>query len=106
MQSELLHETSIEKLMTLMLTPKLKKVINKYKDLPEYKELELQVKNTIEEMDLIIRRLDRHIKEREELVKQANKIGWKIKPWKSTIELIKQIENRPGRAELLQKLKY
>jgi gas vesicle protein len=94
----------IQKFIELLLTPTLNKKVKEYKGTAAYKELEQEVKQSIESIEQITKRLERTVKEQEDTIKKANDLGWKLKPWNSTEELLKQIKDRPGREEALKKL--
>lgn len=92
------------KILELLLTPAVNKQVKKYKNNPSYIELEHQLKQSIESMEYITKELEKTVKEQESIIKKANNIGWKLKPWNSTDELLRQVKNRPGRDEALKKL--
>ena len=93
-----------DKMFELVLTPTANKHIKKYKNTTAYKELERQVKHSVEALESMAKNLEEIIKEQEITIKKAKSFGWDIKPWNSTEELLKQIRNRPGREEALKKL--
>lgn len=73
-----LHENILTDMMTLILTPKLKKAMKSLKDDPEFKELEQQIKKSKEALDAITKRLERNLEKREELYADMKKAGIKV----------------------------
>jgi hypothetical protein len=71
----IINENILQDIMSLILTPRLKKAIKSIKADPEYKELEQQIKKSKEELELITKRLERNLERRSELVKDMNKAG-------------------------------
>lgn len=71
----IINETILQDIMSLILTPRLKKAIKSIKADPEYKELEQQIKKSKEELDSITKRLERNLERRSALVKDMNKAG-------------------------------
>ena len=93
-----------DKVLELILTPSVNKKVKLYKDTPSYKELERQIQQSIKSMDIIAKTLEAAVNEQEKTIKKAKGLGWDLKPWNSTDELLKQVQNRPGREEALKKL--
>jgi hypothetical protein len=73
-----LHENILTDMMTLILTPKLKKAMKSLKADPEFKELEQQIKKSKEALDAITKRLERNLEKRKDLVSDMNKSGIKV----------------------------
>lgn len=73
-----LHENILTDMMTLILTPKLKKAMKSLKDDPEFKELEQQIKKSKEAIDSITKRLERNLDKRNKIVQDMKKAGIKV----------------------------
>jgi len=73
-----LHENILTDMMTLILTPRLKKAIKSLKDDPEFKELEQQIKKSKEAIDAITKRLERNLDKRNKIVQDMKKAGIKV----------------------------
>lgn len=101
----MITEGIVEKIIAMFLTPKINKEVKKIQGTPEYKELEQETKKAVKELELVSKRLERAHSERQDIIAKAAKLGWKLKPWNNMEELLDQVKNRPGRAELLKKYK-
>lgn len=99
----LTEETIVSKVIALILKPKINKEVKKIKNTPEYIELERQTKLAVKELEQISNRLEREFESQEKIISGAKKLGWNLKSWSNTQELLDQIKNRPGRDELIKK---
>lgn len=86
-QHETLLESIVGDIIAAVLTPAVRKIADKYKKSPEYKELEAQAKKAADELELIAKRLERVHKEQEELAKEAKKLKIKYKPGMTAWEI-------------------
>lgn len=75
---ELLEESIISDIMSLILSPKVKKAMKNLKDDPDFIELERQIKVNADELNAINRRLEKNLSEREKHIVDMKKAGIKV----------------------------
>jgi len=75
---EILDESIAADILSLVLSPKVKKAVKTLKNDPEYKELERQAKLAQEELEAIHKRIERNLEKRNKAVSEMQKAGIKI----------------------------
>jgi hypothetical protein len=73
-----LTENIVSDIITLILSPKIKKAAAAIKDDPEYKELEKQAKLAQQELEAISKRIERNLEKRAKVVQDMKKAGIKV----------------------------
>lgn len=82
-----LTENFINSLIALALSPKVKKIEKQLKNDPEYQALEKKAKQIQDELDVINKRLEKVVTEREKIVSDMRKNGMKVSGDMSASEL-------------------
>lgn len=86
--SNLITENMISDFLALILQPRVNKEIAKYKDTPEYKELEREIEQAKKKMERAAEKVNKLAKEREDMYKEAKKLGIKFKADASFMEIM------------------
>lgn len=71
----LLDESIVSDIISLILTPKVKKAMKALKADPEFQELEKQAKLAQQELEAINKRIERNLEKRQKLVDDMKKSG-------------------------------
>jgi hypothetical protein len=77
-QLRTLTENIVSDIISLILSPKIKKEAAAIKDDPEYKELERQAKLAQQELEAISKRIERNLEKRAKVVRDMKKAGIKV----------------------------
>ena len=96
---DLIAEGLLDKLLVMIMAPKVRKDADKLKKSPEYQALVAQAKQALEALDVVNKQLEQAYIERSKLEDEARQYGIKIKPYKTTDELIAQFPSH----EMLKK---
>lgn len=88
-----LDENILRSLWTLILTPKVKKIADQYKNQPEYKELEAQIKQSAANLEMTADRLRDAMAKKQALIAKMKDEGLKVHPGMSVAELIAKLPN-------------
>jgi hypothetical protein len=73
-----INEGIIDDIMSLVLSPKLKKAAKAIKEDPEYQELSRQAKLAKEELEAIAKRIERNLEKKEKIIQDMKKSGIKV----------------------------
>jgi hypothetical protein len=86
----LLAEGLVDKIISLILTPKVKRDAEKIKKSTEWKNLQAQIKLTAEHLAQLEKEAANQVKEAEKMYDEAKKYGYKFSSDMSTDEFIQQ----------------
>jgi putative lipoic acid-binding regulatory protein len=86
----LLTEGLVDKIISLILTPKVKRDAEKIKKSTEWKNLQAQIKLTAEHLAQLEKEAANQVKEAEKMYDEAKKYGYKFSSDMSTDEFIQQ----------------
>ena len=75
---QLLDESIVKDIMSLILSPRVKKAIKTLRDDPDFKELEQQIKLAKDELEAINNRIEKNLAKREKVVQDMKKAGIKV----------------------------
>jgi hypothetical protein len=86
-------EGLVDKLIALVLAPKVRRDADKLKRSPEYQALVAQAKQALEGLEVVNKQLEQAYRRREQLEKEAERYGIKLKPYATTDELVAQFSS-------------
>jgi ribosome-binding ATPase YchF (GTP1/OBG family) len=89
----ILSEGLVDKILSLILAPKIKRDADKLKKSAEYQALVSQAKQAIEGLEIVNNQLEQAYRRRDQLEKEAERYGIKLKPYSNTDELIAQFSS-------------
>lgn len=92
-QIQQLDENILRSLWTLVLTPKVSKIAKQYKDQPEFKELEREIKLSAKNLEMVANRLKDAISKKDALVAKMKDEGIKVHPGMSVAEMMAKLPN-------------
>lgn len=75
---DILEEGIAADILSLILSPKIKKAMKQLKQDPEFQELERQIKLATEEFNAITKRLERNLEQRTRIVDDMKKSGIEV----------------------------
>jgi len=90
---QILEENIISDIISLILTPKVKKSMKALKADPEFKELERQAKLAKEELEAITKRIEKNLDAREQVIQDMKKAGVKVDTSMDAFEVNKAYQN-------------
>jgi len=76
---DIINEAIMQDFLALLLSSKVRRDLRKYKNTPEYKELERQITISKKNLDTLAAKLERHAAQRDALIKDAAAMGIKVK---------------------------
>ena len=77
-QIDTLNENIMRDIWSMLLSRNVKRAIDKYKDQPEYKELQRKIKQSTTELEVIAQRLEQTVEKKEALIQKFKKQGYKF----------------------------
>ena len=86
-QIDTLNENIMRDIWSMLLSRNVKRAIDKYKDQPEYKELQRKIKQSTTELEVIAQRLEQTVEKKEALIQKFKKQGYKFEPGMSYKEM-------------------
>lgn len=86
-QIDYLNENIMRDIWSMLLSKTVRRAIDKYKDQPEYKELQQKIKQSTAELEIVAKRLEQTVEHKEALIQKFKKQGYKFEPGMSYKEM-------------------
>jgi len=105
-QIDRLNENIMRDIWSMLLSNKVKRAIDKYKNQPEYKELQRKIKQSTTELEVIAQRLEQTVAEKESLIQKFKKQGYKLEPGMSYKEMYDAVQKEYDKDKSTLPAKY
>jgi C4-dicarboxylate-specific signal transduction histidine kinase len=105
-QIDILNENIMRDIWSMLLSSKVKRAIDKYKNQPEYKELQRKIKQSTTELEVIAQRLEQTVAEKEALIQKFKKQGYKLEPGMSYKEMYDAVQKEYDKDKSTLPAKY
>ena len=89
----ILTETIISDIMSLILSPKVKKAMKALRKGPDFIELERQAKQAKEELEAINKRIEANLTRREKVIQDMKKSGIKVNPDMDSVQMFRAYQD-------------
>jgi hypothetical protein len=105
-QIDILNENIMRDIWSMLLSSKVKRAIDKYKNQPEYKELQRKIRQSTTELEVIAQRLEQTVAEKEALIQKFKKQGYKLEPGMSYKEMYDAVQKEYDKDKSTLPAKY
>jgi hypothetical protein len=105
-QIDILNENIMRDIWSMLLSSKVKRAIDKYKNQPEYKELQRKIQQSTTELEVIAQRLEQTVAEKEALIQKFKKQGYKLEPGMSYKEMYDAVQKEYDKDKSTLPAKY
>jgi hypothetical protein len=89
----ILNETIVSDIMSLILSPKVKKAMKALRADPDFIELERQAKIAKEELEAINKRIESNLTRREKVIQDMKKSGIKVDPDMDSVQMFRAYQD-------------